>query len=503
MNFIYAASPIFLFVILLLILRIKIQYVAAVTFALTALIAIWKWSIPLNYLGSAVGKGSLITLDILLIIFGAIVFLNYLKKIGVIDRLESLLSSLSPDRRIQAIVLAWFFGSFIEGTSGFGTPALVVAPLLVGIGFPALMSILVCLIANSTAVAFGAVGTPVRIGFAELAVSGIPEKAALINLMAGGVVPLLIVAFVVASDRQQRVKAFLECAPWALFAGLSFLLPYYFISYLGYEFPSIFGSAVGLALAVVSIRLKFLIPKNIFRFKSDSPIILAESSPELLKSLIPYLLLLIILLGGKMLLSSWRIAFDLGQGLIHNVQIFNPGFAFLTAILLLNFKYACSFSELSILARSSFALIRKTAIAIFCVAAMTYTMVLTDINTAEGMLQVIAKPLANQNLPLFSVFIGAFGSFLAGSATVSNLLLGPIQAQAAEQLGYSLPWILALQLVGAGVGNMIALPNLLAVEAAVGIHDQESQLLRRLILPCFVYLVLAAIIGQLIIDGPK
>jgi len=488
------------FVVLLLILRIKVQYVAAVTFAFTALIAIVKWSLPLAYLGSAVGKGSLITLDILLIIFGAIIFLNYLKKIGVISQLESLLSSLSLDRRIQAILLAWFFGSFIEGTSGFGTPALVVAPLLVGIGFPALMSILICLVANSTAVAFGAVGTPVRVGFAELAISGIPEKAALINLLAGGVVPLLIVAFVVGSDRKRRVKAFFECVPWALFAGLSFLLPYYFISYLGYEFPSIFGSAIGLGLAVVSIRFNFLIPKSVFRFQSDNPIILPELSGRFLKALKPYLLLLVILLGGKMLFSSWRIPFELGHGLVHSVQVFNPGFAFLTAILILNFKNAVPLSEFVILARSSFALIRKSAVAIFCVAAMTYTLVLTDLSSTEGMLQVIAKPLANQNLPFFSVFIGAFGSFLAGSATVSNLLLGPIQAQAAEQLGYSLPWILALQLVGAGVGNMIALPNLLAVAAAVGLHDQESHLLRRLILPCFLYLVLAAIIGQIIIN---
>ena len=126
-------------------------------------------------------------------------------------------------------------------------------------------------------------------------------------------------------------------------------------------------------------------------------------------------------------------------------------------------------------------------------------MVLTKTQSPPGMLQVIAGPLGTQNLPFFSVFIGAFGSFLAGSATVSNLLFSPIQAQAAEQMGASLTWILALQLVGAGGGNMIALPNLLAVEAVLGVRDQEAGLLVRLALPCFLYLIVAASLGLILV----
>lgn len=126
-------------------------------------------------------------------------------------------------------------------------------------------------------------------------------------------------------------------------------------------------------------------------------------------------------------------------------------------------------------------------------------MVLTGSNDAEGILQALAKPLASEALPFLSVFVGALGSFLSGSATVSNLLFGPIQVQAAGQLGIMSTWILALQLVGAGVGNMVALPNILAVEAAVGAPHEESSLLRHLAIPCLLYLAIAGMIGLLFV----
>jgi lactate permease len=500
MSYLLAVSPILLFVTLLLVARIRIQFVAPLAFGYTAILAVWQWALPLHHLSSALGKGFFLTLDILLIIFGAITFLNFLKKVGVLKEFETLLASISSDRRIQAILLAWFFGSFIEATSGFGTPALVVAPLLVGIGFPSVLAIVICLVANTTAVVFGAVGTPLRVGFAGLDISHVSEKAAFINLFAGLVVPILIVAFVVRSGpRLQRFKAFFECIPWAIFSGLAFLIPYYAVSRFGFEFPSIAGSAIGMAIAVTSIRMNFLIPKSVFKFETEPPNLPQPLSKKSLSPLGPYLLLVILLMVGKQLFSNFKFSFDLSSELSHTLHLFNPGFAFLTAILVLNVFKRLRFKDLIQLGTSSFGLLGKTAISICSVAAMTYTMALTGANNATGILQTVSEPLANSGLPFFAVFIGAFGSFLAGSATVSNLLFAQIQVQAAQQLGFAVAWILALQLVGAGIGNMIALPNLLAVGAAVGVHDQEANLLRRLVLPCLLYLIIAGTLGLILI----
>jgi len=343
------------------------------------------------------------------------------------------------------------------------------------------------------------VGTPLRIGFAGLEIAQVAEKAALINLISGSLVPLLIVAFVVMfGPSKQRAKAFFECVPWAIFSALAFLVPYYAISFIGFEFPSIVGAAVGLALAIVSIRLNFLVPRSTFRFTADAPKLATPPSPISLAPLGPYLLLLAVLIAGKLLLSQVKVSVALSGNLSHSFPLFNPGFAFLTTILLLNVIKRLPSKELVRIGAASLGPIKTTAASVCFVAAMTYTMALTSFGNTQGMLQVIAQPLANQALPFFSVFIGAFGSFLAGSATVSNILFAPIQAQAAEQLGYPVPWILALQLVGAGVGNMIALPNLLAVEASVGMSNQETALLRRLALPCLLYLALSGLVGQLL-----
>src|SRR5690606_38982520 len=135
----------------------------------------------------------------------------FLKQTPVLRAIEIHLAHLSSDRRIQAVLVAFLFGSFIEGSAGFGTPAAIVAPFLRAVGFPVMTAITVALAANSTAVAFGAVGTTVRVGFAGLDISGVATEASLINLLPGTLVPLILVALVVRSGRAPRLGDFTEC----------------------------------------------------------------------------------------------------------------------------------------------------------------------------------------------------------------------------------------------------------------------------------------------------
>lgn len=490
--FLLAISPVILLVLFLFVLKWQLVKAAPVIFFYTAFLALWKWSLPFDHLFAALMKGALLSADVMLIVFGAVLFLNFLRSLGIIRSMEENLRALSPDKRIQAILLAWLFGSFIEGVSGFGTPAVVVAPLLVGLGFTPMTAILVTLLANSTAVPFGAVGTPIRIGLAGLDTAGVPLRTALINLFSGLLIPLMILIVVGKNESNGRWKAFVQCLPWAIFAALVFLIPYCLFSMLGQEFPSIFGGAIGLTLAIISLRYGFLVPKD----HAASSVKLGK----LTRAFTPYLLLLVFFILGKLVFSTLQVRLKLGGGLTHSLQLFNPGLGFLSVVILLAFYYRKSVSELVTLGKTTMGPLGKAALSIFFISSMTYVMTVTGHQgpTRPGMVESLASFIMTPALPYYSAFIGGFGSFLAGSATVSNLLFGELQTQAAQSLGLNIPWILALQLVGSGAGNMIALSNILAVQAAVGSGEKEAKVLLLLIVPCLLYLIVSTLVGILL-----
>lgn len=159
-----AFSPIVVAAILLVGLNWPAKKAMPVAFALTVAIALIFWDMSANRVIASVLQGLGITVSVLWIVFGAIFLLNTLKYTGAITTIRNGFTNISPDRRVQAIIIAWCFGSFIEGASGFGTPAAIAAPLLVAIGFPALAAVLMGMMIQSTPVSFGAVGTPIIVG---------------------------------------------------------------------------------------------------------------------------------------------------------------------------------------------------------------------------------------------------------------------------------------------------------------------------------------------------
>ena len=159
-----AFVPILLAAILLVGLRIPAKRAMPISLAITVIIAFAIWDIPAKYIIASTIQGLFITFDILYIIFGAIILLNLLKYSRAIMVIREGFTNITEDRRIQVIIIAWLFGSFLEGAAGFGTPAAIVAPLLVGLGFPTFCAVMLGMMVQSTAVTFGAVGTPVLVG---------------------------------------------------------------------------------------------------------------------------------------------------------------------------------------------------------------------------------------------------------------------------------------------------------------------------------------------------
>jgi lactate permease len=170
-----ASLPILVTIVLMAGLMWPAKRAMPIAWALAAILAFGVWNMePIRIIAATI-EGSLGAFNILLIVFGAILLLNTMKNSGAMVAINKGFYGISQDRRIQAVIIGWIFVSFIEGAAGFGTPAALAAPLLMALGFPPLAAAMIALIFNSTAVTFGAVGTPVVVGVSNAVGGLLPE----------------------------------------------------------------------------------------------------------------------------------------------------------------------------------------------------------------------------------------------------------------------------------------------------------------------------------------
>ncbi|WP_434032175.1 L-lactate permease [Vibrio furnissii] len=521
-----------------------------VAFALTVAIALTFWDMTANRVLASVLQGLGITVTVLWIVFGAIFLLNTLKYTGAITVIRNGFTNISPDRRIQAIIIAWCFGSFIEGASGFGTPAAIAAPLLVAIGFPALAAVLMGMMIQSTPVSFGAVGTPILVGVNKgldthniteaLVAQGsnwdaylqqITASVALIHASVGTLMPVLMAMMLTRFFGKNRSwTEGLSILPFALFAGLAFTIPYALTGVLlGPEFPSLVGGLFGLTIVVTAAKKGFLVPKQNWDFRPES-----EWPAEWLGSLkmdlddikgkpmglalawLPYVLLAVILVLSRVsadfkgLLLSVNLAFNniLGEvGVSASIApLYLPGGILVFAALLAVLLQARSLKPMGQALGES----TKTLIGAGFVLVFTIPMVRIFINSGVNMSDLASMPVTTANFaaglvgdafPALSATVGALGAFIAGSNTISNMMFSQFQFEVAQTLGVSSVIVIALQAVGAAAGNMIAIHNVVAASATVGLLGREGATLRKTIIPTFYYLVVTGLIGLAVIYG--
>ena len=191
-----AVTPILLAAVLLVGCRVPAKWAMPLVYVTAVLIAILPWHVPWQRVVASTMQGLVITFDLLLIIFSAILLLKTLEQSGAVSAIWKSFHKISQDRRIQIVIIAWLFGSFIEGASGFGTPAAIAAPLLVALGFPAACAVMIGMMIQSTAVTFGAVGTPILVGV-QGGVSGADQsfiqavtvRAAILHAITGTLIP--------------------------------------------------------------------------------------------------------------------------------------------------------------------------------------------------------------------------------------------------------------------------------------------------------------------------
>lgn len=496
---------------------------------LTVLLVLTVWRMDVPSVAGYFVYGALKSLDLLLIIGGAILLLNTLRQTGIMVVISNGFRQISPDPRVQAIIIAYLFGAFVEGAAGYGTPAALAAPLLVGLGFPPVAACAVALVSNSTPVPFAAVGTPTLTNMANLAASvsasgstvedftaAVTHKTCLYLGLAGVIVPLmLVVMLVVCFGKGNRVVRILEMVPFCVLSALTFVIPYYLLgTFLGPEFASIIGSVIGLVLTILAAQKRLFTPKMVWHFRYNVRRELEEvprgldapTAREMMKAWLPYLVIALLLLltripafGLKALLNSFNVHIEniLGvSGLNFDFAlIYNPGLVpFMLVSLGTMFFKRKHLPEhgVAIIFRDTGKQLFKIALALVSGVAMVQIMIHSGVNHSglDGMLTQVSSFLVDavgERFPILSPLLGVLGAFVSGSCTVSGVLFAPLQYQTAQLLGLSTASIIALQMAGGAVGNMVCINNVVAVASTTNAVGQEGQIIRMNVLPCLVY----------------
>jgi lactate permease len=529
MDFLFAVSPILLLIWMLTKPRAMASHVALPLVAvLLWIVKLFVFDTPMDAAGATVILGVLESLTPITIIWGAIFLFKTMELSGSMDVVRRWLNEITDNRTAQLMIIGWAFSFLIEGASGFGTPAALAAPLLVGLGFPPVRVAMLALVMNSVPVSFGAVGTPTWFGLGQLGLSEaemltIGFKTAVFHGVAALFVPILALRFVISWDEIRGNLGFV------FLSILGCVIPYVALARYNYEFPALFGGAVGLGLSAflahAGIGLKASAADRPHR---------SVAHGQLFKALFPIwgtLLILLITriqqLGIKGLLNRTDPAWTASLGPLGDLSV-SPALVISVRDVLgvAGADGSWSYKALYVPALIPFFLVSALAFAIYRVdrgviarvcreswqrmvhpiIALMGALVMVRLLMSGGeasLVQIIGRGFAaaaGGAWIVFAPFLGAVGSFFSGSATISNLTFGGIQASIADSLGLDRSTILALQSVGGAMGNMVCINNIVAVCSILGLSRQEGYIIKRTVVPLLFYGA-AAVLVALVLGG--
>ena len=437
-------------------------------------------------------------------------------KTGHFDIIRDSITSLTDDRRIQALIIAFSFGAFLEGAAGFGAPVAITASLLVGLGFKPLYAAGVCMIANTAPVAFGAVGAPVTAmdGLATYA-NGSPIAAAEIAAMIGRQLPLvsIFIPFYLVLI-MAGFKKTLEVWPALLVSGGSFAIAQFISSnYMGEQLPDILSSLVSLVSMV--ILLQFWKPKTTWRFSDEKEVDENAVHPkhslkEVLVAWSPFVVLTFVIFIWTMKSSKAffkTIALNPKVPVIHNNIISSVsgkeiaavfkldlvgsiGTAILVAALISKFIIKISWKDAGATFVQTFKEVKIALLTISFVVGFAYIM------NASGMSNTLGYALAATGgaFKVLSPALGWIGVFITGSDTSANLLFAKLQQVTASKVGMDPLLAVAANASGGVVGKMISPQSIAVAAAAVGLVGKEPDLLKFTVKHSFILLIIVCAI---------
>jgi len=444
------------------------------------------------------------------IVFGAIFLYTMTVVTGKFEIVKDSIAGITADRRLQALLVAFSFGAFIEGASGFGTPVAVAGAIMVGLGFRPLTAAVVCLIANTAPVAWGAIGTPI---LTLAKVTGINDG--LITQMAGRqlpffslIIPFWLVATLVLMEKG-KWKEVWEVWPAILVTGLSFAITQFLMAEAQMTMLVDIGSGL-VSIIVTSLFLKVWTPKHIItnemayavmdgREPGEPKVIPNHSWPVLLQAWMPWVFLaMFVALWGvpaiKTFLNglfnpSFKIPFldgvvfrtapvsvtavaKAGESAVFSFNLITMAgtgillAAFLTGIFFLKVTFA-QWKEILV---TTIVRLKIPLSVISLVLGLSYMTRYAGTDAVLG----LAFAKTGSFYPFFAVMIGWLGVFLTGSDTASNSLFGNLQQITAQQLGLNPLLIVTANSTGGVMGKMIDAQSITVATAACYADPEEG-----------------------------
>ena len=516
MNIIVAFLPIILPFVFLVLLKMSAKVGMSLTFVIVLLSAWLVWDMDWLVLGASILQGLHKAFGILIILFGAIFMMNILKKNGAVDRINHGFNQLTTDMRLQAILIAFLFGAIIEGVAGFGTPAVVVAPLMVALGFSPIAAATLALVSHSVPVPFAAVGTPIQIGLGNISSSvdffnEVGSYITSVDFLSGLFMPTIVVfMLLIFFGKGSTKKDYLEILPWTLLIGLFYTTVAYFtLRTLGFEFVTIVSSISTLVFATATIKFHILTPKQPWQRARQEVEQIAHSEMSLIRAWLPYgiVILLLVLSRTVQPIKTFFLSFiDLSYNRILGVDeissslqlLYSPGFILIVSAILAVFIQKASTKNITQATKTSFNTVKGAALALIPTLALVQIfsnsgLNLSDLDSMPIYLATFLGERLNGIWVLLAPFVGELGSFITGSATVSTLTFSPVQYQIAQQYGLNPELILGLQVLGGAAGNMICVHNVVSVSTVVKTEGQEGLIIKKTIFPAILYGLLAGI----------
>lgn len=492
---------------LLAVRRTPGQVAGAAAMVSAVLVAIFAYKMPVGTALTATAMGALYgVFPIFWIVITAIFIYNMTVETGQFEIVKNSIASITDDRRLQALLVAFAFGAFLEGAAGFGTPVAISAGMLVGLGFNPLYAAGLCLIANTAPVAFGGIGIPIIVAGQ---VSGIDVMK--ISAMVGRQLPFLSVIIPIwLVVLMSGWKSAMEVLPACLVAGVSFAgLQWFSSNHLGPELPDILSSLA--AIVSLTVFLKVWKPAKVWRFENEPAINAAASLPNysfgtILKAWSPFIILtvFVILWGLKPVTAvlesvtyKWFVP-GLDKVVIQVAPIVNkptPMAALFkvnwlsaagTALLFASMVSAVILGVgpgrfLSIFAKT-FKQLTKPLITIPCVLGLAYIMNYSGMSATLGLLLAGTGKF----FPFFAPLLGWLGVFLTGSDTSANALFSNLQSLTAQQVGVDPVLTVAANSSGGVTGKMISPQSIAVATAATGLVGKEGDLFSFTVMHSFI-----------------
>jgi len=519
MNLLVAFLPIILPFLFLVVLKMPAKKGMLYSFLIVLMCSYFIWRVDDIVILASIIQGFHKAFGILIILFGAIIMMNILKLNGAIKRINLGFNNLTKDMRLQAVVIAYLFGALIEGVAGFGTPAVVVAPLLVALNFSPISAATLALISNSVPVPFAAVGTPVQVGLSNVSTSTeffnqVARYITSIDFMAGIFMPTIVVfVLIFFFGKNKSLRNYYEILPWTILIGAMYTMIAFIVARtLGFEFITIATSIIMLGLSTLTIKFKFLIPKKSWNNydETDFEIINDDlKQMSLLKAWLPYIIVIFILVVSRVfqpVKTFFLSAIDLSINNILGVEnlssslklLYSPGFILIVVAILSVFLQSAKTENIKKASIMSLKNVKGAALTLLPTLAMVQIFSNSDMNAND----LVSMPLylatfLGDNLNgiwiLLASYVGELGSFITGSATVSALTFSSIQNQIALNYGLNPELIVSLGLLGGAAGNMICVHNVVSVSAVVGTEGKEGLIIKKTVLPALLYALLVGI----------